>query len=200
MAAMALMVLAGACGGSKAAEQDGAKADGEMSASTPSTVEGAGGGGDAKGKASTATTQKGSGSSASKSAGTPSKGGSGGEGGSTPTSEAPKPPTPLEASLGSNCVKAGGKQSLTVKVPPDSSVAYDSYYPDGKSGLREGFYGGNNGKVVDSEDGTWTDTWVIAPNAPAGKVRVAVLAVHMGYEAVDRDLFFDLVPPTGTCP
>lgn len=117
----------------------------------------------------------------------------------TTVPEAPKPPLPLEASLEKSCVKAGGEQTITISVPHKSAFAYNSFYPDGKSGIDEGFYGGNKGSLMPAQ-GTWTDTWVIAPQAPPGTVRVHVQAVHMEYSSAEKDITFELVGPTGVCP
>lgn len=139
-------------------------------------------------------------------------GGSGGSGGSKSSAKqdgssasttAPgstQPPLPLESSLAKSCVKAGGEQTITIKAPEGSGVGYDSYYADGKSGISEGFYGGNNVQQLRETD-TWTDTWVIAANAPAGKVHVVVRGVNVDYAPRDQqDLYFDLVSAVGTCP
>lgn len=110
------------------------------------------------------------------------------------------PPTPLEATLRSSCVKIGEQQSITLKAPPKAAAGYDSYYPDGKSGIQQdGYYGGNNGTNM-PENGEWTDTWTISPAAPPGRIKVKVLAVASKHDVSERELFFDLVRATDDCP
>lgn len=97
----------------------------------------------------------------------------------------------FEATLGKTCVTTGGAQTIEIKAPPDSAVGYDSYYADGKSGLHEGFYGGNHGGNVD-ETGVWSHTWTISPTAPAGTVTVRILAADPegtnGHKRIDFKL------------
>src|SRR5688500_9984667 len=58
--------------------------------------------------------------------------------GTTPgTGPSGKPKLPMKSSIGSSCIRAGEKQTITIQTVPDSGVGYDSYYPDGKSGLSE---------------------------------------------------------------
>lgn len=113
--------------------------------------------------------------------------------------EEDRPVLPVETTLGSTCVRAGGTQTVTFKTVPGSGVAYNSYYSDGKNGLDEGFYGGNKGAIIQA-DGQWTDTWTIAPHAPPGKVRVTYTATNIAYRAHHGETSFELVSPTGVCP
>lgn len=195
-AAIVLAMALSACGGGSGSkglkgeaagtggDEPGASADagangGGDNGASP-TVPGGGGG-----KADAGTADKATGSNA----GAPS----------TTVAEAPKPPMPFEVTLAGACVKAGGQQTITFKAPHKSAVVYDNRYPDGKSGLSEGFYGGNKGSLVPA-DGTWTDTWTIAPHAPAGQVTVLTQGVHLDYSSAEKELTFTLVGPTGTCP
>ena len=107
---------------------------------------------------------------------------------------------PVKASLSSSCVKPGDKQTVTVDIGQEGGVAYNSYYSDGKTGGSDGFYGGNNGGNTDKV-GRYTDTWVIAPNAPAGAVLVDVVAIART-ETFDRGqthVTFKVAKPNGTC-
>jgi hypothetical protein len=104
----------------------------------------------------------------------------------------------IKATLASPCVKPGAKQTITIDIGRAGGVAYNSFYSDGKSGGMENFYGGNNGSAVD-EKGTWTDTWVVGPTAPAGPVRVDVVAIDKanlrGHEVIE----FEVAQPSGRC-
>ncbi len=111
---------------------------------------------------------------------------------------AAKPKHPLKVSLASPCIRVGEKQSITIETIKGSGVGYDSYYPDGKSGLSEGFYGGNNGKNMESET-VWTDMWVVSPTAPPGTVRVISQGISLATDVNQVEVFFDLKPATGSC-
>lgn len=125
---------------------------------------------------------------------------SGGGGSNPQATNEEQPPLPLEASLAKPCIRVGESQTITIKSLAKSAVGYDNYYPDGKSGIdREAHYGGNNGAVM-PDSGTWSDSWVVKPNAPAGRVRVVYSGANVGYKAQQRELFYELVGPTGTCP
>jgi hypothetical protein len=104
----------------------------------------------------------------------------------------------MKVSLGSPCIRAGDKQTITIETVAPSAVGYDSYYPDGKSGLSEGFYGGNNGKSLETEP-VWTDTWVVNPAAPPGTVRVIVQGVSVKTSPNQLEVFYDLKRPTESC-
>lgn len=119
-------------------------------------------------------------------------------GGTTATTEA-REPAPLEVTVAKPCIKAGERQTITIQALPHSAVVYDSYYSDGKSGISEGFYGGNNGAVV-PDSGTWTDTWVVAPHAPAGNVRVITMVSSYRKSRTTVDRYYRLVSPTESCP
>jgi hypothetical protein len=118
----------------------------------------------------------------------------------TTVPEAEKPPVPIEASLAAGCIKAGETQAITIRAPASAAVGYNSYYPDGKSGADagDGFYGGNFGTVMPAS-GTWSDTWVVAANAPSGKVRVLVQGVHKDHSYAEKEVFFEVVSSGGRC-
>jgi hypothetical protein len=104
----------------------------------------------------------------------------------------------IKATLASACVKPGGEQSITIDIGRAGGVAYNSFYSDGKSGGMENFYGGNNGSSVDDK-GTWQDTWVVGPTAPAGPVRVDVVAIDKTYLRGHEVLEFEVAKPSGRC-
>lgn len=84
----------------------------------------------------------------------------------------------VSASVSPECVARGAKITLTVSVPPQASVAYNAFYADGEAGGPPPYgkgYGGNNGGIA-TEDGTYTDSWTVAPNAPSGPGRIDVVA------------------------
>lgn len=193
---LAVLLLAGACGGGKEGSVEPAAAANDIGAA-------------ASGDAATPGGAGSDGSTPSTTAAKNSKKGQ--QAASESTSTVPPPPTagtipeddrpvlPVETTLGSTCVRAGGNQTVTFKLVPGSGVAYNSYYSDGKNGLDEGFYGGNKGGIVQA-DGQWTDTWTIAPHAPPGKVRVTYTATNIAYKAHHGETSFELVSPTGVCP
>lgn len=200
IAVTAVLVSLTACGGGGAGAERDAAEPGEVGDTT--TVPS----GDVPGGSSENGGTSGSSGDVSASGNPPSRPSEGGDGGATATSapagqqtEGRQQPLPFEASLGSSCVKAGSSQSIRVKTLPQSAVTYDSYYPDGNSGVSENFYGGNNGNQV-GPDGVYEDTWVINPAAPPGTVKVLTRGVRLGHEPAGKDLVFELVGPGGTCP
>lgn len=196
--ALAVLFAASCGGGSDDAEDAGVSsastsstvADGTAAANDPGGTTGAGGAaGQAPGSAAPAP-----GGSASTPTTAPADQATGGS-----SAQSTQPATPLEVTLEHRCVKAGGTQTITIKSSPGAAAGYDSYYPDGRSGISDGFYGGNSGNNI-PPDGTWRDTWTIAPNAPTGQVRVHVQAIKVEHRVATQDLFFELVGPTGSCP
>ena len=198
---LAAMVALAACGGGD--DKEAAKDDSSTSTAVTEPGGAAPGDGATGGAGGPATSAPGSGAGA----GAGAQGGSGstapsspGGQSSTASTAAPgeTPPTPLEFTLGSPCIRAGSEQTITIKAPAGGGVGYDSYYSDGKSGISKDFYGGNAGKVM-PESGSWTDTWRVSATAPPGKVKVLVQAVKMGMKATTQEQFYDLVGPTGSC-
>lgn len=121
-------------------------------------------------------------------------------GGTPGASSGEQKPLPVKVALASQCLKPGESQTITFATVPRSAVGYNAKYSDGKTGMDKAeHYGGNNGAVV-PEDGVWRDTWVIAPNAPAGTVEVMYSATNIGYQPVQSQISFTLVPATGSCP
>lgn len=189
--AVATMVLAvSACGGSKAEDASGNPASGGGVTSTTAAPD----------SGQSSKPSDGVSKQPSKSTTTTTLGGTG----TAPTQipptggDKPLPPLPMTAELKESCVRPGGKQTITIRTEPESGVGYDAIYSDGKGGAMEGHYGGNKGGQVD-EDGTFTDTWVVAPNAPAGQVKVNVLGGKMGYEHAEAYAYFSVADLTGKC-
>jgi len=124
-----------------------------------------------------------------------------GSGGNQPSARPSSPfPTAFDVSarFGSDCVRPGERQTITITTLPTIGVVYHAQYSDGKNALDPGYYGGNNGGVTDDE-GRWTDSWVVGAGAPPGRVRVDVAAQGndgRGYTLV----FFNVADATGKCP
>jgi hypothetical protein len=108
------------------------------------------------------------------------------------------PQLQLTAELKEACVPPGGKQVIVIRTEPKAGVAYDAVYSDGKGGATAGHYGGNKGAQVD-HTGTFTDTWVVAPNAPQGKVTVNVLGGLVGYKHAEAYVSFVVADMSGRC-
>jgi hypothetical protein len=100
--------------------------------------------------------------------------------------------------LANPCVRPGTTQSIQISAPPHSAVGYDAVYADGKGGLSPGHYGGNKGGHTDG-NGVWSDTWVVALNAPAGPVRVDSAAAAPDAAVGQRQDYFKVSNATGAC-
>lgn len=193
------MLLSAGCGGGKASDvveqKHGADADRATTTTTVPTSDVVAGGGAATG------TKPADGARAAVTTTTAPAPGTPAAAGAKPSLTEPGPKGQLEvkASLAESCVRPGGRQSITILTRPDSAAGYDTVYSDGRSGITEGHYGGNGGGRVD-ESGSWSDTWVVSPHAPAGKVRVNVLAGHIDYGTAEATLFFAVADVTGNCP
>lgn len=201
---VALSLASSACGGGSEAEEsktenaaqtgaDGGSAGG-TDGGTGDTGQG-GGDGSAPSAGSTGSTGK----------STPSTAASSGSGAKTSQSggndddpEAGLFPLPATVQLRETCVPPGGKQTITIRTEPKSAAGYDSVYSDGKSGIMEGFYGGNNGGYADDK-GVYTDTWVVGANAPAGKVTVRVMAGQQGFRHFEGETSFTVGDALGRC-
>lgn len=109
-----------------------------------------------------------------------------------------KPPLPTTVTLAKDCVRPGGTQNITISTGKErSAVVYNTIYADGNSGIHEDHYGGNNGGYTD-EDGSWSDTWVIDPAAPAGEAKVRVRSVHDGHFGSET-VYFQVASTLGRC-
>ena len=197
--ALALVsAVATGCSGSSKAD-DGAAPKEPADAAAAASTGGKGGG-------STTTTAKPKKSSASKATSgstttTAKPGGSAAanEDGSTAEEEDPyKKTLAITAELAETCVRPGGSQTITIRTLPYAGVGYDTEYSDYLTGMMEGHYGGNAGGFTD-DDGTWTGTWVVAPNAPAGKTTVKVLGSHHEGGIGEARAYFTVADALGKC-
>lgn len=104
----------------------------------------------------------------------------------------------ISAELKETCVRPGGLQTITVHAPHTSAVGYDTYYSDGKSGLHEGFHGGNMVGWTDETD-SWSHTWTVAATAPPGRAVVVVMAIHNEKGRGETGAIFAVADPLGLC-
>jgi len=178
------LVVCAACGGGGAAASSAAAGK-----STTTTTVAAGAGPSATTPVGTATTIAGSGTTIP---GGASSGGGGAAGVTTTTS-----PVTVTATLASACVRPGKSQTITIHTNPESGVVYHATYSDGKDATKPGYYGGNKGGRTDAS-GNWTDTWVIAPTAPAGRVRVDIAAATRVGTATNV-VYFAMSDAAGHC-
>jgi hypothetical protein len=98
---------------------------------------------------------------------------------------------PVTATLAHQCVVPGTTQSITITTAPNSAVGYHAIYSDGKQGFDKGYYGGNNSGLTDAT-GNFSESWVIAPNAPAGQVTVDVIALRQDGASGKTQLLFSM--------
>ena len=105
---------------------------------------------------------------------------------------------PVTATLAHECVVPGSSQTITITTGPNSAVGYHAIYSDGKQGFDKDYYGGNKSGLTDAT-GNYTDTWVIAPTAPAGKVTVDVVALQQDGASGKTQLSFSM-SGAGGCP
>jgi hypothetical protein len=186
----AVVIGSAACGDSKASDARPPEAD-DVTTTTTTVSSVASGKKDAAKPASTPTTVS---STTTPSAGVPANA----DPKTALVKPGPKGQLEVKATLAEACVRPGGGQSITILTRPGSGAGYDTVYSDGKSGMMEGHYGGNFGGTV-GDDGTWSDTWVVAPNAPPGKVQVNVIASNLDYGHAQTTLYFTVADPTGNC-
>lgn len=114
----------------------------------------------------------------------------------------------MRATLARECVKAGGRQTLTVRTEPGAGVTYDSTYSDGESGRAAPHgkeYGGEGIGLITDE--ALAATWTVSKKAPPGIVVVYVSALLGDEGEVDPDeaftrlrLSYLLVGPDQECP
>lgn len=89
---------------------------------------------------------------------------------------------PVTASLSPTCTIPGGEFTVTIETRPEIVVTYHAIYAGEEGGAAEPFgkgHGGNNAGYSD-EQGRYTDTWVVSPDAPIGEGRVEVFAGDEG--------------------
>jgi hypothetical protein len=124
----------------------------------------------------------------------------------TPTSsKSPSQPSvpfvfPLTGTVNPSCVKPGTSATLTVRTLTQSAVAFDTHYSDGRTGGPPPFgsgLGGNASGLTD-DNGNYSSSWVVAPNAPAGKAYVDVIAGH-GDKTKEIHVPFNVSNALGVC-
>lgn len=196
---VACAALAG-CGGDSRADDAAADKSEEAAAGGPTTTVVGGPGGADAGKdpskqATTTTTAKGAGPRAAAKKSGPSAAGEDGAGGAD---EGGEKTMEVTAEIADECVPPGGTQTITIHARPNSIVGYNTYYSDGKSGVNEGFHGGN--MVGGTEDGeSWTNTWVVAATAPPGQAVVVVTGVNEVHGRGETGVVFVVADPLGLC-
>lgn len=127
--------------------------------------------------------------------------GPGYHGGPPPANFPFKSKVPVDASLDPLCVTPGSTLSLHVVTKPKAAVVFNAVYEDGYGGGPPPFgkgYGGNDKGYAD-DDGAFSATWVVAPNAPPGRGRVDVVigfSGKWGYEGPH----FGVADSDGNCP
>lgn len=184
--------LIGACGGGddNGKGADNASADGSTTTSLAPSQAGADTADGAPGAPGGATTTTGAPGSAPATGSTPGAPPDGGQ--------APKPPLPMEVEVEKDCVKPGGTQTVTIRTEPESPAGYSVEYPDGKTAMDQGYYGGVDAGKTDGK-GVYKATWTIAPNAPPGEAKVRAFATHPAYRFSERVATFELSTLTGKC-
>ena len=198
-ALLVLVLTAAACGGQSKADEgkDAAKA-GEQAAEGEATTTTLPAGTSKKqssspangGSTTTTTTAKGEAGSAASEKQADGKA----------TEYKPRPMRTVEvtAELQESCVKPGGSQTVNVRTEPEAGVAYDTEYADYSTGSMPGHYGGNTAGYADGA-GTWSSTWVVAPNAPAGKATVLVLVAKGTDGLGETKAVFTVADALGKC-
>jgi hypothetical protein len=104
---------------------------------------------------------------------------------------------PVAIAFAGACVRPGASQTITVTTSPGTAVIYEAIYSDGNNPKSTPYYGGNKGGQAD-RNGIWSDTWVINARAPAGPVRVDVVAARRSGQTY-RSASFALADTTGKC-
>lgn len=98
--------------------------------------------------------------------------------------------TPVEvaAEVSPACVPPGSTVTVTVTTQPGAPLAYQAIYAGNQSGAEPPFgkgYGGN-AKGFASDDGIYTDKWIVRLDAPRGPARLDVVVGwegEFGYDA-----------------
>jgi hypothetical protein len=95
--------------------------------------------------------------------------------------------------LAKDCLAPGGTQSVVVDTLPEAYLAYDNLYADDRDGS---VHGGIDGHARGDAHGHFEASWVVAPGAPLGDVRLDI-AASAGERSTVRMLFYRL---SSTCP
>ena len=109
---------------------------------------------------------------------------------------------PLSATVSPACVRPGGVATLVVHAPPRASVAFQAVYAGNKGGATPPFgygYGGNADGYI-GPDGTWTSSWTLRPDTPAGPAYIELAVAHTNRVEQNNNTKFRVANPvTGTC-
>lgn len=89
----------------------------------------------------------------------------------SPSASSTASTVPLTVTLRSSCVTRGGPQEVNVQTDPNLVVVYDNQYADGRDGAT---YGGRDANGRSDASGAYHSSWVVAPTAPLGHVRLDV--------------------------
>lgn len=100
---------------------------------------------------------------------------------------------PMTVRLAAGCVTPGGTQRVVVDTLPEAYIAYDNLYADGRDGA---VHGGIDGRARGDAHGHFESSWVVAPGAPLGDVRLDIGA-SAGNRSTVRMLFYRLA---SSCP
>jgi hypothetical protein len=76
----------------------------------------------------------------------------------------------VTVTLAAACVAPGGQETATVTSRPGLQVSVNLRYADGKMGNA---YGGLAVARTIGPDGTYSETWTVSAQAPAGRVTVS---------------------------
>ena len=170
-----LALLLGACGSSPATKQLGSSGS-----STGSST----GGGTTRRNSSPHFTPSTSGGTVTTTGGTQTatSGGAKTSSGGVATPTGTASPIPISGTITPQCVRPGGSATIVVQTQSHSAVAYDTYYSNGKTGGSPPFGDGYGGNAAgeSNDQGRYTSTWVISPQAPAGAAYARVVVGHGG--------------------
>lgn len=84
---------------------------------------------------------------------------------------------PFEVTLSATCLRHGDEVTIEIRTDPVVGVAYHAVYAGEEGGAPPpygGGHGGNGGDMTD-EQGRYSDSWVVGPNAPEGPGRIDIV-------------------------
>lgn len=84
---------------------------------------------------------------------------------------------PFEVALSATCLRHGDEVTIEIRTDPVVGVAYHAVYAGEEGGAPPpygGGHGGNGGDMTD-EQGRYSDSWVVGPNAPEGSGRIDIV-------------------------
>jgi hypothetical protein len=94
------------------------------------------------------------------------------------------------------CVPRGGRQGLTVRTKPATTVAYSTEYSDGSTELTNRSYTTGFGYGVADPSGTYRVTWIVPTIAPPGPATVHLAAT----EPIPATVKFTVAAREEDCP